>query len=85
MDVEELYKYAYIKRPLNEVYPDPSLVPPEFIMEWFKDSFDYKRIHSDEELMQFISLKPEEILKWLEEALIFTWEAKRSFYPQFTN
>jgi len=31
------------------------------------------------------SPKPEEILKWLEEALIFTWEAKRSFYPQFTN
>ena len=46
MTIDQLYKYAYIKKPLDEVYPDISLVPDEFIIEWLKDTFDYERIHS---------------------------------------
>ena len=43
MDKEELYKYAYIKKPLNEIYKDSSSVPqeslrltPEQIFEWLE-------------------------------------------------
>ncbi len=77
MDVDELYKYAYVKRPLNEIYHDPSSVPEEFIIDWLKDAYDYQRIHSDEELQESLTLTPEQILQWLEEAAVFTWEAKR--------
>jgi hypothetical protein len=56
LDKEELYKYAYIKKPLNEIYKDPSSVPQEFIMDWYKDSYDYQRIHSDEELKECLRL-----------------------------
>jgi hypothetical protein len=79
MDVKELYKYAYLKRPLNEIYSDPSSVPEEFLMEWFKDNYDYQRRHSDEELKEFLELTPEQIMTWLEEAAIFAWEAKRAW------
>ncbi len=49
-------------------------------MEWFKDTFDYQRIHSEEEIQDFISLKPEDILDWLEGAARLTLEAKKSMY-----
>lgn len=75
--MRELYKYAYVKGPLNEIYPDSSSVPEEFLMDWLKDAYDYQRLHSDEELMEFLRLTPEQILTWLEEAAIFMWEAKR--------
>lgn len=78
MDISDLYRYAYIKRPLNEIYADLSLVPEEFLMDWLKDTYDYQRLHSDEELKEFFTLTPEQILTWLEEAAIFVWEAKRS-------
>ena len=55
MDIKELYKYAYIKRPLNEIYKDSSSVPQEFLR-----------------------LTPEQILEWLEEAMIFAWETKKA-------
>lgn len=77
MDIKELYKYAYLKRPLNEIYKDSSSVPQEFIMDWYKDSYDYQRLHTDEELKEFLKLTPEQILEWLEEAMIFVWEAKK--------
>jgi len=79
VDIKELYQYAYIKRPLNEIYHDPSVVPQEFIIDWLKDSYDYQRLHSDEELKEFLTLTPEQILQWLEEAMIFIWEAKSNF------
>lgn len=78
MDIKELYQYAYIKRPLNEIYHDPSSVRQEFIIDWLKDSYDYQRLHSDEELKEFLTLTPEQILRWLEEAMIFIWEAKKA-------
>lgn len=77
MDIKELYNYAYLKRPLNEVYSDAWMVPEEFLMEWLKDTHDYQRLHSDEELMQFSTLTQEQILTWLEEAATFVWAAKR--------
>jgi hypothetical protein len=79
VDVKELYTYAYLKRPLNEIYSDPSSVPEEFLMEWFKDNYDYQRLHSDEEIKEFLELTPEQIMTWLEEAAIFVWEAKREW------
>jgi hypothetical protein len=79
MDIRELYNYAYIKRPLNEIYPDSSLVPENFLMDWLKDTYDYQRLHSDEELKEYFTLTPEQILTWLEEAVIFVWEAKRQY------
>jgi hypothetical protein len=78
VDIKELYQYAYIKRPLNEIYHDPSSVRQEFIIDWLKDSYDYQRLHSDEELKEFLTLTPEQILRWLEEAMIFIWEAKKA-------
>ena len=85
MDIKEFYRYAYIKRPLNEIYPERSAVPEEFYMDWLKDTYDYQRLHSDEELKEFISLTPEQVLNWLEEATVFMWEAgktrKESYHP----
>ena len=82
MDLRELYNYAYLKTPLNEVYSDPSLVPEEFLLEWLKDTFDYQRLHSDEELEEFLTLTPIQILTWLEEAAVFVWEAKRAQFKK---
>ena len=80
MNIKELYKYAYLKKPLNEQFQSPAEVPFEFLLEWFKDTFDYQRIHSEEEIKDFISLKPEDILNWLEEAARLTLEAKKNMY-----
>jgi hypothetical protein len=88
MEIGELYTYAYLKKPLNEIYSDPSSVPEEFLMEWFKDKYDYQwfkdkydyqRLHSDEELLEFLELTPEQIMTWLKDAAIFAWEAKREW------
>ena len=78
MDAEELYRYAYRKRPLPEVYPDPAEVPPEFLLEWFKDAFDHERVHAEDELMDGLSATPAAILEWLEEAAALTWETKKA-------
>jgi hypothetical protein len=39
-------------------FQSPAEVPFEFLSEWFKDTLDYKRIHSEEEIKDFISLNP---------------------------
>jgi hypothetical protein len=52
------------------------------LLEWYKDTFDYQRIHSDEEIKEFISIKPEDILEWLEGATRLTWEAKKIMWPK---
>ena len=80
MDLEELYRYAYRKRPLNEVYRDISEVPPEFVIVWLKDSFDYQRSHSEEDLKRTLDLSPEDILNWLEGAVEFVWQTKKHLY-----
>ena len=78
MDLDELYRYAYVKRPLHEVYTDVSEVPPEFLLEWYKDAFDRERVHSEEEILSGLSATPAQILQWLEEAAALTWEAKKA-------
>jgi hypothetical protein len=69
-------QYAYRKRPLHEIYPDLADVPEEFILEWFKDRYDYPRFHSHEELKDMMGLPPEAVLQWLEEAVAFVWAVK---------
>ena len=78
MELDELYAYAYVKKPLHEHFDEPSQVPSDFLMEWFKDAFDYQRIHNDEEIEEFLSLQPEDIFIWLEEAARLCWEMKKS-------
>ncbi|MFP3869983.1 MAG: hypothetical protein ACLFVT_03765 [Syntrophobacteria bacterium] len=77
MDTSTLYRFVYIKRPLTEFFSERSLVPEEYLMDWLKDTSDYERVHSDEELQRFLLLTPEQILSWLEEAAEFVWKVKR--------
>lgn len=77
MNLDDLNSFIYIKRPMNEVFPKASLVPPEYLMDWLKDTYDYRRTYTDEELKRFLELTPEDILQWLEEAAAFVWETKR--------
>ena len=78
MTLKEIDKYIYIKTPLNKVFFNPEDVPDEFLLEWYKDSYDYIRIHTDKELKEFMKLNAEQIMEWLEEAAAFTWELKKS-------
>ncbi len=80
MEIEEFYRHAYLKESLNEKFQSPAEVPLEFLLEWFKDTFDYQRIHSEEEIKDFIGLRPEDILNWLEDAVRLTWEVKKTMY-----
>lgn len=72
----EVWRHAYIKRPLTEVYDTVDDVPDEFKIEWLKDANDYIRTHSDEELTAMRGFTPEQVLNWLEEAVPFVWEAQ---------
>lgn len=78
MELEELYKFGYIKTTLDKVYDHRSSVPGEYLMDWLKDTHDYQRSHSEEELRASLSLAPEQVLDWLEEAAEFVWEAKKA-------
>jgi hypothetical protein len=85
MDIRELNKYAYTKESLSDIYSDISLVPEVFLMDWLKDTYDYQRLHSDEEIMELLDLTPEQILNWLEGAAIFVWNAKSQQRTQQQN
>ena len=78
MKLEDLFAFAYVKEPLTEHFRDPSQVPPDILMEWFKDAFDYQRAHDGEEIGEFISLQPEEVFSWLEDAARLSWEMKKA-------
>ena len=67
-----------IKGPLYEYFDGASQVPSDFLMEWFKDAFDYQRIHDAEEIDEFLSLQPEEIFVCLEESARLCWEMKKA-------
>lgn len=82
MKLGKLYKYAYVKKPLNKIYKNAREVPEEFYIEWLKDCYDYVRIHSDKEIKEFLALTPEQIMNWLSETVVFVWEAKRREYRQ---
>jgi len=57
----------------------------EYFIEWLKDAYDYERLHSFEEIERFLSLKPEEVLQWLEEVIPFVWELKREEFRRLKN
>jgi hypothetical protein len=78
MDLEHLYEFGYIKTPLDKVFDRRTSVPDEWLMDWLKDTNDYQRSHSEEELRASGSLTREQILDWLEEASEFVWEAKKA-------
>lgn len=78
MQLEDVYLHAYVKGPLNEVFKDVSSVPREYLMDWLKDTHDYQRQHTFDELERFLSFTPAEVLTWLEEASDFVWEANRT-------
>lgn len=75
MLVQEIYKFAYVKEYLPDIFPDPREVLDEYLMDWMKDYYDYERTYSDEELRAFREFTPEQILEWLEEATEFVWAA----------
>jgi len=83
MDVKDIDAFAYIKRPLDKVFDGESSVPDDYLMDWLKDTYDYQRLHSEEELKEFLALTPEQVLDWLEEAAEFVWQAKK--HPQITQ
>lgn len=78
MDAKDLYRFAYVRRPLSEVFPERASVPEVYLADWLKDSYDRQRPHSDEELQRFLSLTPKEILTWLEEGAEFVWEVQKA-------
>jgi hypothetical protein len=77
MDTKDLYRFAYVKRPLSEAFSERASVPEAYLVDWLKDSYDRHRPHSDEELQRFLSLTPDEILTWLEEGAEFVWEVQK--------
>lgn len=66
---------AYRKRPLDEI-SSPDQLPVEFLLEWYKDTLDAPRTHTDEELIEMARLPPASRLAWLEEMAEFTWKAR---------
>jgi len=75
MTVDELWRYAYVKKPLTEIYSALEEVPESFKIEWIKDKYDYVRTHTDDEIEMMSSYTPEQIMDWLEEAAPFAREA----------
>ncbi|MFH1123974.1 MAG: hypothetical protein V1758_09995 [Pseudomonadota bacterium] len=71
MKIEDLYRFAYTKTPLDKVFDRLSAVPEEYLMDWLKDMYDYQRSFSDEDLRANLSLEVEHILDWLEEEAEF--------------
>lgn len=79
---DELFHFAYRKFPLPERYPDLADVPEAFLLDWFKDRYDYQRLHTPDELRSMRSLSPEAVLTWLEEAVELVWTAKRQDWEE---
>ena len=77
MDFEELYRYAYVRRPLAEVFSDVSDARDTYLVDWLKDFCDYERTYSDQELLSSFALAPEQIMEWLEEATEFVRSVRR--------
>jgi hypothetical protein len=56
----------------------PANRPDEYLMNWLKDTYDYQRSHSDEELRASLSFTHERIFVCLQETAEFVWEAKKA-------
>ena len=73
----DIFQFAYRKQRMDHLYSDLADVPEEFILEWYKDRYDYPRLHSREEVRHMMSLPSEAILHWLDEAVQLVWTMKR--------
>lgn len=81
MDVAALVaRGAYRKRSLAAVR-SPAELPPEFLLEWYKDVLDAPRPQSDEELIEMAALPVASRIAWLEEMAELTWKAKAGGNP----
>lgn len=78
MKADTVSQYVYVKRSLREVFAGIEDVPEPFWMDWLKDTFDFQRSHSDDELQAGMTLEPEGVLRWLEEAARLTWDVKKA-------
>ena len=78
----EMLPYAYRKQRLDRLYPNLADVPEEFVLEWYKDRYDYPRLHSPDEIRQMMALSPEAVLQWLEEAVQLVWAVKRNEWEE---
>ncbi|MCP9456739.1 MAG: hypothetical protein NNA18_11615 [Nitrospira sp.] len=47
------------KQAVHHLYPDLADVPEPFLLEWFKDRYDYPRLHTAEELKTISRSRPE--------------------------
>lgn len=56
---QDLLPSLYRKRPVHHLYPDLADVPEPFLLEWFKDRYDYPRLYTTEGLKTMTSLPPE--------------------------
>ena len=66
---------AYRKRSLAGV-ASPRELPVAFLLDWYKDTFDAPRSHSDEELIEMSRMSLASRLAWIEEMAAFTWKAR---------
>ncbi|MDE2485587.1 MAG: hypothetical protein KGL32_10150 [candidate division NC10 bacterium] len=82
MKADAVSQYVYVKRSLCGVFAGINDVPEEFLMDWLKDTFDFQRSHSDEELQAGMTLEPEGVLQWLEETAQLTWDAKKALLSE---
>jgi len=73
---EDFWKYAYVKRPLTEIWENEDDVPDEWYLEWLKDKYDYQRPMTDEEWERMRALTLEQRMEWLEQAVQFVWTTK---------
>jgi hypothetical protein len=71
---------AYRKRSLAGI-DSPAKLPVDFLLEWYKDTFDAQRTHTDEELIEMSRLPPASRLAWIEEMAAFTWRARLGGRP----
>ena len=78
LSLDELRRYAYRKGRVDETYPELASVPEDLILDWFKDRYDYPRMHDIDELRALATLPVAARLEWLEHAAELVWAAKRA-------
>ncbi len=61
------------------------MFPQPFLMEWFKDRYNYPWLHTSEELWDIMALPREAVLQWLEEAVELVWASKATTMGRSTS
>ncbi len=73
--MSDIFEYAYRKKSLEGLRPLADF-PVEFLMEWYKDTFDRGRPVPEEDLVAMAQVPLEARLQWLAETAKFMWEVK---------